>query len=111
MQLWSKKELAKRADISTRTLDREIARGKGPAVVHISERRIAFIDEDGERWIRSRRRAAPGQELPSTTTAIAPPGQEVHPIRACASNPPLVATGEEPRRTPRVRRARAKAPR
>jgi hypothetical protein len=54
-------EAAKRAGIVRRSLERLIAEGEGPAVVHISQRRRGILETDLETWLLSRRRAAPGE--------------------------------------------------
>ncbi len=56
-------EAAKRAGIVRRSLERLIARGEGPAVVHVTSRRRGILDVDLERWLLSRRRAEPGDQL------------------------------------------------
>ena len=52
-------EAAQRIDSTRRTIEREIAAGRGPAVVQITERKIGILEEDLAAWIRSRRRVAP----------------------------------------------------
>jgi len=47
---------AKEAGVSTRTLYREIARGEGPPVTHVSERRRIIEDLPWAAWLRKRRR-------------------------------------------------------
>jgi predicted DNA-binding transcriptional regulator AlpA len=54
-------ESAKRANIVRRSLERLIANGEGPAVVHISKRRRGILETDLEQWLLSRRRPAPGE--------------------------------------------------
>lgn len=56
---------AKRADITLRTLQREIARGDGPTVTHVTQRRRVILNEDGDAWLRARRQPAPGTESPA----------------------------------------------
>jgi hypothetical protein len=60
MQVLSLNEFAKRAGFTRRTLERCIALGEGPPVVDLSPRRRGIIDEDGDAWLRSRRRVPPG---------------------------------------------------
>lgn len=57
-------EAAKRAGIARRTLERLIAIGEGPSVLHISTRRRGVLESDFDEWLSSRRRAAPGQKNP-----------------------------------------------
>jgi hypothetical protein len=57
---------AKRADITLRTLQREIARGEGPVVTHVTQRRRIILNEDGDNWLRARRRPNSAGS-PSTT--------------------------------------------
>jgi predicted DNA-binding transcriptional regulator AlpA len=61
MQILSYKEAAARTGIVRRSLERLIAKGEGPAVVHISTRRRGVLDVDLESWLLSRRKAAPGE--------------------------------------------------
>jgi hypothetical protein len=51
---------ANRAGIALRTWQRVLAVGEGPAVVHLTKRRRGVLEEDFERWLLSRRKAAPG---------------------------------------------------
>lgn len=62
MQVISYQEAAERAGIVRRSLERLIAHGEGPAVVHISERRRGILEHDLELWLLSRRHAAPGEK-------------------------------------------------
>jgi hypothetical protein len=62
MRVLSYAEAAGRAGIARRSLERLIAEGEGPAVVHISQRRRGIIEADLERWLLSRRRSAPGDQ-------------------------------------------------
>jgi hypothetical protein len=61
MQVLSYKEAAERAGIVQRSLERLIASGEGPAVVHMSQRRRGVLDCDLDRWLLSRRKAPPGE--------------------------------------------------
>jgi predicted DNA-binding transcriptional regulator AlpA len=58
MRVISMREGAERSDQSVRTLQRQIAEGKGPPVVEISERRRGFLEADFEEWLLGRRRPA-----------------------------------------------------
>ena len=49
------------ADLSRRHFERLIAGGEGPAIVHVSKRRRGVLDVDLEKWLLSRRHAAPGE--------------------------------------------------
>jgi predicted DNA-binding transcriptional regulator AlpA len=62
MRVMSYQEAAERAGIVRRSLERLIAKGEGPAIVHISTRRRGVLESDFERWLLSRRRAAPGEK-------------------------------------------------
>ena len=55
-------EAARRAGLVRRSLERLIARGEGPAIVHISERRRGILEQDLDRWLLARRRPAPGEK-------------------------------------------------
>jgi predicted DNA-binding transcriptional regulator AlpA len=61
MQVLSYNEAASRAGIVRRTLERLISLGEGPAVVNLSARRRGILDDDLEKWVRSRRRRTPGE--------------------------------------------------
>ncbi|CAJ0853425.1 hypothetical protein AMST5_00646 [freshwater sediment metagenome] len=60
MRVLSYDEAAGRANIVRRSLERLIARGEGPSIIHISVRRRGVREDDLETWLLSRRRAAPG---------------------------------------------------
>jgi len=64
MRVLSYNEAARRTGIVRRSLERLIAEGEGPAVVHISRRRRGILETDLEAWLLSRRRAAPGEQPP-----------------------------------------------
>jgi excisionase family DNA binding protein len=66
MHVLSYDEAARRTGIVRRSLERLIAGGEGPAVVHISRRRRGILETDLEAWLLSRRRAAPGEHARST---------------------------------------------
>lgn len=59
-QLITRQQAAQRAAISLRHFERLIARGEGPSIIRLGERRIAISESDFTVWIASRRRAAPG---------------------------------------------------
>jgi excisionase family DNA binding protein len=65
MRVLSYNEAARRTGIVRRSLERLIAKGEGPAVVHISRRRRGILETDLEAWLLSRRRAAPGEQTRS----------------------------------------------
>jgi predicted DNA-binding transcriptional regulator AlpA len=52
-------EAARRIGSTRRTLDREIAEGRGPVVVQVTKGKTAILEEDFAAWVRSRRRVAP----------------------------------------------------
>jgi hypothetical protein len=52
-------EIAERGRISRKTLDRELALGKGPALVRLSPRRCGVLEDDFQEWIRNRRQIPP----------------------------------------------------
>jgi len=62
MRVLSYDEVAGRAGIVRRTLERLISEGKGPAIVHISKRRRGVLEADCDSWLLSRRRPAPGEK-------------------------------------------------
>ena len=62
MRVLSYNEAARRTGIVRRSLERLIAEGEGPAVVHISRRRRGILEADLETWVMSRRRASPGEQ-------------------------------------------------
>jgi hypothetical protein len=70
MRVLSYDEAAGRAGIVRRSLERLIAIGEGPAVVHVSARRRGVIEADLEHWLLSRRRATPGVSAPYEPAAL-----------------------------------------
>jgi predicted DNA-binding transcriptional regulator AlpA len=56
MQVLSYDQCAARAGCVRRTFEREIAEGRGPAVVEISARRRGVLESDFETWLLGRRR-------------------------------------------------------
>ncbi len=65
-QILSLKQAAERAGIVRRSLERLIANGEGPSVVHITTRRRGVLEADLDNWLLSRRRAAPGDQTSAT---------------------------------------------
>jgi predicted DNA-binding protein (UPF0251 family) len=62
-------EAARRIGSTRRTLDREIAEGRGPVIVQVTKGKAGILEEDFAAWVRSRRRVAPkkaNEELVST---------------------------------------------
>jgi predicted DNA-binding transcriptional regulator AlpA len=68
MQVLSYDEAAKKAGLVRRSLERLLARGEGPAVIHISIRRRGILESDLDIWVQSRRRPAPGEKVETPTT-------------------------------------------
>jgi predicted DNA-binding transcriptional regulator AlpA len=54
-------ETAARLGIHERTLQRMLADGTGPAIVHLSARRIGILESDLLTWIATRRRPLAGE--------------------------------------------------
>ncbi len=54
-------ECAARVGIVRRTWERMLESGKGPAIVHVSERRRGHLEKDFEAWLKSRRQPAPDE--------------------------------------------------
>jgi hypothetical protein len=71
MQILSYDEAAKKAGLVRRSLERLLARGDGPAVVHMSVRRRGILEHDLELWLLSRRRPAPGEPAANAAKAVA----------------------------------------
>jgi predicted DNA-binding transcriptional regulator AlpA len=61
MQVLSLDQAAYRAGIVRRTLERLLEVGEGPAKVQLSKRRVGILESDLEKWLKSRRRPAPGE--------------------------------------------------
>ncbi len=61
MQVLTFDEAAKRASLTRRTIERLLSKGEGPATVSLGKRRRGILDVDLDRWLLSRRRAAPGE--------------------------------------------------
>jgi hypothetical protein len=62
-------ESARSATITLRTWQRLVASGQGPVLTHISQRRRIVLEDDNERWLRSRRRPIGGDDNGSTAAA------------------------------------------
>jgi predicted DNA-binding transcriptional regulator AlpA len=67
VQVLSYDEAAKRANLVRRSLERRIAIGEGPAVIHLGKRRRGILESDLEAWIASRRHAPPGEAASKST--------------------------------------------
>jgi predicted DNA-binding transcriptional regulator AlpA len=61
LQVLSYDEAAKRANLVRRSLERRIAIGEGPAVIHLGKRRRGILESDLEAWLTARRHAPPGE--------------------------------------------------
>ncbi len=61
MQVLTYDQAARRAGIVRRSLERLLAKGEGPAIVRISERRRGILESDLEEWLLARRRPAPAE--------------------------------------------------
>ncbi len=59
-QVLSLDQVAARAGIVRRTLDRIRSVGEGPAEIRLSARRVGVLEADFETWLKARRRPAPG---------------------------------------------------
>jgi hypothetical protein len=68
MQILSLDEAAKRLNLVRRSLERRIAAGEGPALVHLGKRRRGIIDYDLEKWALARRHAPPGETASTPAT-------------------------------------------
>lgn len=55
-------EAAGRANLVRRSLERRIAVGEGPTIVHLGKRRRGILEFDLEEWLLSRRHAPPGEK-------------------------------------------------
>ena len=55
MKVLSYDECAKLAGVCRRSIEREIADGKGPPVIHITSRRRGILEDDFNDWLLSRR--------------------------------------------------------
>lgn len=53
-RILSRREVASRLGVSTLTLDRMTARGESPRRVQISPRRVGYVLQDVEAWLRAR---------------------------------------------------------
>jgi hypothetical protein len=65
-------EAAERADITRRSFERLVAAGEGPAIIHVSPRRVGVLDVDLDNWLMSRRRRAPGEPSEMSRRHAAP---------------------------------------
>ncbi len=64
MNVLTYNEAAQRAGVTRRTIERLIAVGEGPAVVHLTGRRRGILEDDLKSWLLARRRPAPGEPAP-----------------------------------------------
>ena len=62
MRVVSLNDAAARAGFCRRSLDRLIARGEGPSLIKISDRRLGVLETDLESWLMARRKPAPGEK-------------------------------------------------
>ena len=72
MRIISLQEGAARSSRSLRTLQRQIAEGKGPPVVKVTERRRGILEPEFEEGLRAHRRTVPrnrDQRPPSSEAA------------------------------------------
>ena len=65
-QVLSLDQVAARAGIVRRTLDRLRSLGEGPAEIKLSARRVGVLESDFDDWLIRRRRPAPGTQQPET---------------------------------------------
>ena len=56
-----------RAGFVRRSLERLIARGEGPAIIHLGKRRRGILESDMEARLLSRRRAPPSEDAKAST--------------------------------------------
>jgi hypothetical protein len=56
MQVLGLDEAAKRADVTRRTLERQIALGKGPPIVKLTDWKVGILESDFNDWLLSLRR-------------------------------------------------------
>jgi excisionase family DNA binding protein len=61
LQVLSYDEAAKRVNLVRRSLERRIAIGEGPAIIHLGKRRRGILESDLEAWLTARRHAPPGE--------------------------------------------------
>jgi len=79
-------EAAKRASFTRRHLERHLAEGTGPAVVHLGKRRRGILDVDLDRWLLSLRHPPPGEDEEAPPHEAAARGASKH--RAKGTRPP-----------------------
>lgn len=77
MKVISLNEAAYRAGFCRRSLDRQIAKGEGPSLIKISERRRGVLESDFDAWLLSRRKPAPIMQK----TAASAVALESHPLK------------------------------
>lgn len=59
-KILSKKQFAEKIGRSERHLERLISTGEGPPVIKVGVRAVGIAEDDGDRWIASRRVLPPG---------------------------------------------------
>ena len=56
----TKKQCAKRGNMSVRHLERLISVGEGPPIIRLGVRKVGIADDDFDAWLASRRVVPPG---------------------------------------------------
>ena len=56
-------EVARRAGVAKRTVERSIADGRGPTKVQITKRRVGVFEDEYERWVNSGRCPTPRKDI------------------------------------------------
>src|SRR6516225_5793918 len=75
MDVLSRKQAAKAADISERTLDRLYIEGKGAPRIQLSERRVGYDAAVFARWLESRSFCSQAAALAASFAPLAPSGR------------------------------------
>ena len=103
MDVLSRKQAAKAADISERTLDRLYIEGKGAPRIQLSERRVGYDAAVFVRWLKSRSFSSQAAALAAGFAPLTSPGR-ARKRKAVVSEQPLAET--KSRTTPRRRAAK-----
>ena len=85
MKVLSYDKAAETAGFVRRTLERLIAVGEGPPVIHISVRRRGILDNDLEEWLLKRRRLPPGAAIENSAVPVG--ARSFDPQRADVAEP------------------------
>jgi predicted DNA-binding transcriptional regulator AlpA len=77
MEIITRRDGARLAQVHERTLDRLHAAGEGPRRIQITRRRCAYEREEFERWLRSRAFASQAEALAAGAVIASPSRKQI----------------------------------